>query len=126
MACLVMQTGCDSNVKQKEQEIIWGTVLFKSKLSPIHIAGIISGDLQLVGVSFWHKKAQEMNSRSYFCTVSCFHGRCLEAIKEMIKLALTGTENAIFKCGLNMKCEGHAQPECTLIPKNTTRAIRTG
>ena len=65
-ACLAMQTGTNSNGKKKTQEEIWESVKFESKLSPSHISGIIGGDLQILGVSFWFKRVQEVSTRSAF------------------------------------------------------------
>ena len=65
-ACLVMQTGTDSNGKRKKQKEIWGTVTFELKLSSSHIFGIIGGDLQMARVSFWRKRVQEIDTRADF------------------------------------------------------------
>ena len=44
-----------------------------------------------------------MDTRAYFCLVSCHHDICQEALKQKVIPVLIGMENAMFKQGLHKK-----------------------
>ena len=98
-----MQTGNDSNGKPKKQKEIWGTMKFASKLSPTQILSIIGGDLQMEGVSFWHKRVQDRETRSDFVIVSCYFDLCAEAVEQEIIPKLQLIKKKMFKRGFHPK-----------------------